>query len=89
MGNMAESFNHFLRLYDLAFKDVKQKELGNLILRYSVPINTLSFPTFRRTLEALHVDCQNSTPLFSGFKIASNKNNTFDELLLLIVHSNC
>ena len=39
-----------------------QREHGNLILRHSILIKTLPFPTFHRLLEALCVDWRNTTP---------------------------
>ena len=40
------------------------RELGNLMLRNSVPIKTILFITFRLILETLNVEWQNSTLRF-------------------------
>ena len=47
---------------------------GSLLLRHSVPIKTVPFPTFRRILELLRDEVRNSTPCFASLPERGNEN---------------
>ena len=51
-----------------------QREPGNLVLRHSVSIKVLSFPILYWILEALHVECWNSTLRFASLPEWGNEN---------------
>ena len=53
---------------------IPYREPQNLVLRHPVPIRTLFFSTFRRTLLALRVDWRNLTPHFALLPERGNEN---------------
>ena len=50
--------------FSVLFQIARNREPGNQVLRHSVPVKIFLFSIFHQILEALGVECRNSTPYF-------------------------